>query len=182
MMDGEGRPRILVYTGEGKGKTTASMGQVMRALGHGGKCAVAQFIKADPQSLDSGEYRTAMQLGVVWKSFGSGFTWVGDNAKTNASLAVKGWEQVKRWISTSSFDLIVLDEFTYTLSLGYLDTEEVCRWLADHKQKKGFPHLVITGRDAPASLVLIADMVSDVHMVKHHMLSEGAKPASMVEF
>lgn len=176
------QPRILVYTGDGKGKTTASMGQVMRALGHGGKCAVAQFIKGSPESLDSGESRTAMKLGVVWKSFGSGFTWVGDNAKTNATLAIKGWEQVKRWISTSSFDLIVLDEFTYTLSLGYLDTEEICRWLSDHKQKKGFPHLVITGRDAPLQLVSIADMVSEVHMVKHHMLSEGAEAASMVEF
>ncbi|MBI9095050.1 MAG: cob(I)yrinic acid a,c-diamide adenosyltransferase [Sphaerochaeta sp.] len=181
-MEVVGKPRILVYTGEGKGKTTASMGQVMRALGHGGKCAVAQFIKGDPQSLDCGEYRTAMQLGVVWKSFGSGFTWVGDNAKTNAELAIKGWEQVKRWISTSSFDLIVLDEFTYALSLGYLDTEDVCLWLADHKQKKGFPHLVITGRDAPPSLVSIADMVSEVHMVKHHMLSKDAQAAPMVEF
>ena len=177
-----GKPRILVYTGDGKGKTTASMGQVMRALGHGGKCAVAQFIKGDPQSLDSGEYRTAIQLGVVWKSFGSGFTWVGDNAKTNAELAIKGWEQVKRWISTSSFDLIVLDEFTYTLSLGYLDTESVCTWLRDHKSEKGFPHLVITGRDAPASLISIADMVSEVRMVKHHMLSEGSQAAAMVEF
>jgi len=181
-MEVVGKPRILVYTGDGKGKTTASTGQVMRALGHGGKCAVAQFIKGDPQSLDIGEYRTAMQLGVVWKSFGSGFTWVGDNARTNAELAIKGWEQVKRWISTSSFDLIVLDEFTYPLSLGYLDTEDVCLWLADHKQKKGFPHLVITGRDAPLCLVSIADMVSEVHMVKHHLLSEDAQAAPMVEY
>lgn len=176
------KPRILVYTGEGKGKTTASMGQLMRALGHGGRCAVAQFIKDDPQSLDSGEYRTALKLGVVWKSFGSGFTWIGDNAKTNAELAIKGWEQVKRWISTSSFDLIVLDEFTYTLNLGYLDTEAVCLWLEDHKTENGFPHLVITGRDAPPSLVLIADVVSEVHMVKHHMVSEGAQAEQMVEF
>lgn len=181
-MEFSDKSRILVYTGDGKGKTTASMGQVMRALGHGGKCAVAQFIKGDPQSLDSGEYRIAKQLGVVWKSFGSGFTWVGDNAKTNAELAIKGWEQVKRWISTASFDLIVLDEFTYTLSLGYLDTQEICRWLADHKQNKGFPHLVITGRDAPPPLIAIADMVSEVQMIKHHMLSEGAQAASMVEF
>lgn len=181
-MELAGKPRLLIYTGDGKGKTTASMGQVMRALGHGGKCAVAQFIKGDPQSLDSGEYRTAIKLGVVWKNFGSGFTWVGDNAKTNADLAIKGWEQVKRWISTSSFDLIVLDEFTYTLSLGYLDVEEICLWLTDHKHKKGFPHLVITGRDAHPSLISIADMVSEVHMVKHHMLSEGAQAASMVEF
>ncbi len=176
------KPRILVYTGEGKGKTTAAMGQLMRALGHGGTCAVAQFIKANPESLDSGEYRTAQKLGVVWKSFGSGFTWVGDNAKTNATLAAKGWEQVKRWISTSAFDLIVLDEFTYTLSLGYLDAEAVCLWLADHKAEKGFPHLVITGRDALPCLISIADVVSEVHTVKHHMHSESSQAAPMVEF
>ncbi len=176
------KPRIIVYTGDGKGKTTASMGQLMRALGHGATCAVVQFIKDDPQSLDSGEYRTAEKLGVVWKNFGSGFTWVGDNAKTNEALVIKGWEQVKRWISTSAFDLIVLDEFTYALTLGYLDTETVCHWLADHKAEKGFPHLVITGRDAPQSLVSIADIVSEVHMVKHHMYSEGSQAAPMVEF
>lgn len=174
--------RILLYTGDGKGKTTASMGQLMRASGHGARCAVAQFIKGDPHLLDSGEYRSALKLGVVWKSFGSGFTWVGDNEKTNASLAVKGWEQVKRWISTSSFDLIVLDEFTYTLSLGYLDTKEVCLWLADHRAEKGFPHLVITGRSAPADLVSIADMVSEVHMIKHYMHSEDSQAAPMLEF
>ena len=176
------KSKIMVYTGDGKGKTTASMGQLMRALGHGAKCAVAQFIKGDPITLDSGEYRTAIKLGVVWKNFGSGFTWVGDNAKTNAELAVKGWEQVKRWISASSFDFIVLDEFTYVLSLGYLDTEAVCLWLADHRSEKGFPHLVITGRDAPPGLVSIADMVSEVQMVKHHMLSEDSQSTPMVEF
>lgn len=176
------KSKIMVYTGDGKGKTTASMGQLMRALGHGAKCAVAQFIKGDPITLDSGEYRIAIKLGVVWKNFGSGFTWVGDNERTNADLAVKGWEQVKRWISASSFDFIVLDEFTYVLSLGYLDTEAVCLWLADHKSEKDFPHLVITGRDAPPGLISIADMVSEVQMVKHHMLSEDSQATPMVEF
>ena len=181
-MKGTNTSRLIVYTGSGKGKTSAAMGQVMRAFGHGAKCAVVQFIKGDPAVLDSGEYKTALQLGITWKHFGSGFTWVGDNAATNAQLAKKGWEQVKRWISTTAFDLIVLDEFTYALAYGYLDTEQVCTWIEDHKGKEGFPHLVITGREAPASLIGIADVVSDIQEVKHHLSKEGAKAAPMIEF
>jgi cob(I)alamin adenosyltransferase len=98
----------------------------------------------DPEILNSGEYKSALQLGVTWKQFGAGFTWEGENDKLNAELAKRGWEQVKRWISASAFDLIVLDEFTYTLALGYLDTEEVCTWIADHRSKEGFPHLVVS--------------------------------------
>ena len=181
-MKGTGKPILIVYTGSGKGKTCAAMGQVMRAFGHGAKCAVAQFIKGDPLKLDSGEYKTALQLGITWKHFGSGFTWIGDNAETNAQLASKGWEQVKRWISTGAFDLIVLDEFTYTLAYGYLDTEQICTWIEDHKGKEGFPHLVITGRQAPVSLIAIADVVSEVQEIKHHMAKEGVNAAPMIEF
>jgi cob(I)alamin adenosyltransferase len=181
-MEGTKKPLVLVYTGNGKGKTSAAMGQMMRALGHGGRCAVAQFIKDDPMALDLGEYRTAMKLGVTWKSFGAGFTWVGDNNKKNAELAAKGWEQIKRWVSAGSFDMIVLDEFTYTLSLGYLDTEQVCLWIEDHRGKEGFPHLVITGRDAPQRLVGIADMVSEIGETKHHLAQKGRKSEAMIEF
>ncbi|WP_320127946.1 cob(I)yrinic acid a,c-diamide adenosyltransferase [uncultured Sphaerochaeta sp.] len=181
-MQGTGKPLILVYTGNGKGKTTAAMGQLMRALGHGARCAVVQFIKDDPAKLDSGEYHTAQVLGVTWKNYGCGFTWIGDNNEKNAQLAFKGWEQVKRWISTGAFDMIILDEFTYTLSLGYLDTEQICLWLEDHKGKKDFPHLVITGRDAPEKLLSIADMVSEIQEIKHHMTTEGHKPQPLIEF
>lgn len=173
---------VLVYTGNGKGKSSAAMGQLMRALGHGAKVAVAQFIKDDPAKLDSGEYKTAISLGVVWKNYGKGFTWEGDNDTLNRDLAKKGWEQVKRWVSTAMFDMIVLDEFTYTLSLGYLETEQVCTWLADHKDKEGFPHLVITGRNAPEQLIAIADMVSEIQEVKHHLGNAKQKAQAMIEF
>ncbi len=173
---------VLLYTGNGKGKSCASMGQLFRALGHGSRCAVAQFIKQDPKVLGSGEYAVALQLGVTWKQFGAGFTWEGENDKLNAELAKRGWEQVKRWISASAFDMIVLDEFTYTLSLGYLDTDEVCTWIADHRGKDGFPHLVISGRNAPKALIDVADMVSDIQEVKHHLQQTGRKSEAMIEF
>ncbi len=173
---------ILVYTGDGKGKTSSAMGQLIRALGHGARCAVAQFIKKDPALLDSGEYRILKQLEVPWKQFGAGFSWEGDNNAKNAELAKKGWQQVKRWISSASYDLIVLDEFTYTLSLGYLDCEEVCLWLADHKNKEGFPHIVITGRNAPPQLLSVADMVSELTEIKHHLSDAKRSAQPMIEF
>jgi cob(I)alamin adenosyltransferase len=181
-MQGTGNSLILLYTGNGKGKTSAAMGQMMRALGHDAKCAVAQFIKDDPETLKSGEFLTAQKLGVTWKNFGCGFTWIGDNNAKNAQLAAKGWEQIKRWISTGAFTMILLDEFTYTLTLGYLDTEQVCLWLEDHKGKEGFPHLVITGRDAPPRLVAVCDMVSEIAEKKHHMAQAGRKSEPMIEY
>ena len=99
---------------------------------HGGKCAVAQFIKGDPRTLDCGEWKAAEGLGVLWKDFGAGFTWEGDNKEKNRALCIQGWEQAKRWISSGDFDLLVLDEFTYAFSLGYLDAGQVSLWLGDH--------------------------------------------------
>ncbi|MGH0053197.1 MAG: cob(I)yrinic acid a,c-diamide adenosyltransferase [Sphaerochaetaceae bacterium] len=173
---------ILIYTGDGKGKTSAAMGQLVRALGHDARCAVAQFIKKEPELLDCGEYRVINQLGVPWKQFGCGFSWEGDNNTKNAELAKKGWQQIKRWISSASYDLIVLDEFTYTLSLGYLDSGEICTWLEDHKSKEGFPHLIITGRNAHPALLAIADMVSEIRQVKHHLAEANRKAQPMIEY
>jgi len=181
-MQAKRKSLVLVYTGDGKGKSSAAMGQAMRALGHGAKVAVAQFIKDDPAKLDCGEFKTASSLGVVWKNFGKGFTWEGDNDNLNRELSKKGWEQVKRWVSTSMFDMIVLDEFTYTLNLGYLDVEQVCTWIGDHKDKEGFPHLVITGRGAPDQLIAIADLVSEIREIKHHLKGARQQAQAMIEY
>ena len=84
---------VLIYTGNGKGKTSAAVGQVVRALGHDAKVAFAQFIKQDPDLLDSGEARILKELGVTWGSFGAGFTWIEGNEKENRILASKGWKR-----------------------------------------------------------------------------------------
>lgn len=182
-MKGTGNPQIIVYTGDGKGKTTAAMGQLARALGHGATCAVAQFIKDDPASLDCGEWRFfALQNKVLWKNYGSGFTWEGDNLEKNKDLCVQGWEQAKRWISSQQMDLVVLDEFTYAMSLGYLDAGKIAAWLDDHHGKKGFPNLVITGRNCPEAIVSIADIVSEIHQIKHSFETKGRKALPLVEF
>ncbi|MCK9547527.1 MAG: cob(I)yrinic acid a,c-diamide adenosyltransferase [Sphaerochaeta sp.] len=173
---------ILIYTGDGKGKSSAGFGQLVRSLGHGARCKVGQFIKEAPEVLASGEYRVLRRLGVEWRNWGAGFTWVGDNDAKNRVLAQEGWETIKEWIEGRACDLILLDEFTYTLSLGYLDTEEVVRYLEARRQVDGFPHLVITGRNAPPALVAIADMVSSIEQVKHHLYDSGQKAQPMIEF
>ncbi len=107
---------VLIYTGNGKGKTSAAVGQVVRALGHDAKVAFAQFIKQDPDLLDSGEARIPKNLSNVDRS-GAGFTWMkAREGKSNPRL--QRMETVKRWALSGVYDLIVLDEFTYPLTLG----------------------------------------------------------------
>ncbi|NLZ76442.1 MAG: cob(I)yrinic acid a,c-diamide adenosyltransferase [Spirochaetales bacterium] len=173
---------VLIYTGDGKGKTSAAVGQAVRALGHDAKVAFVQFIKQDPGLLDSGEARILRNLGVRWESFGAGFTWVEGNEEKNRILATEGWETVKRWAMSGSYHLIVLDEFTYPLSFGYLDLGEVVSFIVEHKDDEKFPHLVITGRGAPEALIAAADMVSDVGEVKHHLADTGIAAQPMIEF
>lgn len=181
-MKGTGNPQIIVYTGDGKGKTCAAMGQMFRCLGHGGSCAVIQFLKSEESSLQSGEKVMALKDGVTWKNYGAGFSWEGDNNEKNKALAIQGWEQAKRWISVGCYDMLILDEFTYTFSLGYLDVRQISLWLGDHKGKKSFPHLVISGRNCPNEILDIADIVSEIKEIKHPYRQNGRKPLSMIEY
>jgi len=173
-------PLIIIYTGNGKGKTTAAMGQVMRAIGHDGRCAVVQFIKKS--SIDTGERRAALRLGVAWRNFGEGFTW--DNPDTGPTIKAcqEGWEQAKTWITGGLFDLVVLDEFTYALTEQYLPINDVLNWLSVHKNDAGFPHVVITGRNAPPALMETADIVSEILEIKHPWSTSGVKAQKMIEF
>ncbi len=173
---------ILIYTGDGKGKSSAGIGQLVRALGHGARCKVGQFIKEAPEALHCGEYETLKRLGVEWRSWGAGFTWIAGNDEKNRVLAKEGWRTVKSWIEERSCDLILLDEFTYPLTLGYLDVGEVVGYLKERRGDDGFPHLVITGRNAPEALIAIADMVSSIEQVKHHLYDSGQKAQPMIEF
>lgn len=171
-MKGTGNPQIIVYTGAGKGKTCAAMGQVVRALGHGGRCAVAEFLKDDPSRRDAGEWRTLFgKLGVLWKTFGEG-----------REAALAGWEQAKRWISSQDVDLLVLDDFASVLASGLVDAGKAATWLDDHHGKKGFPNLVVTGAECPEDLVRVADIVSTVSQIKHSCSEKGRKPLAMIEF
>jgi len=173
-------PLLIVYTGNGKGKTTAALGLLMRAAGHDARCAVIQFIK--PARLETGEKRTAASLGVTWENYGEGFTWKKGDGGATRDACRRGWARAKELIAAGGFDLVVLDEFTYALNGGYVDVGEVLAWLAGRDRSARAPHVVITGRNAPGELILLADMVQEIIEVKHPLRIAGVQAQPMIEY
>ncbi len=168
---------IGVYTGNGKGKTTAALGMIFRACGHGGQCGVLQFIKSGPE--DWGEYKTAKRLGIDWENYGNGFTWKEKDHSRSIEEVRNGWEQAKRWMLSGRYDLILLDEISYVLTYGWLDAGEVVSWLSGHREE--LPTLLLTGRKMPEPVIELADMVSEIRDVKHHF-TRGIPAQKGIEF
>ncbi len=154
---------FIVYTGDGKGKTTAALGLAMRALGHGQRVCMIQFIK--PENEQIGEFCSAQRLGIEWHAVGDGFTWLSTDPAQTARQANLGWQLVQQKIISKQFDLIILDEFTYALMFKWLNTREILEWL--HLNRPENLNLVITGRYAPKELISSADLVSEIHSIKH---------------
>ena len=169
---------IIVHTGDGKGKTTAALGMLLRAWGHGMRPCVIQFIKSRKGRW--GEIKAAERLGIEWHRLGDGF--VRRHGMARHGMAGHGvarssdpteamdraretWELAQGKIASGDYDLIILDEFTYPLKEGWVDTERVVAWLGEHKPS-GL-HLVITGRHAPAELLALADLVTEMGKLKH---------------
>lgn len=159
------RPRglIIVHTGHGKGKTTAALGLLFRALGQGLRVCVIQFLKSSKGRW--GETKMAEQLGIEWHALGEGFTWRSKDLSRDAAAAQAAWALALDKMMSGRYDLLLLDEFTYPLKYGWLDEGEVIAWLREHKPSD--IHVVITGRDAPQALVELADLVTDMRKVKH---------------
>lgn len=157
------RGLVLVNTGEGKGKTTAALGVILRMLGRGKKVALVQFLKHEGGQW--GEIRALAQLGLDAVKTGDGWTWTSKNISETQARALHGWEIAKEKIASGDYDLVVLDEFTYLLSFGWLDTKEVLNWLKEHKPEN--LNLIITGRDAPQALIDYADTVTNMTKIKH---------------
>lgn len=156
------RGLLLVLTGNGKGKSSSAFGMVARALGHGMKVGVCQFIKS---RTDTGE---EAYLGgdpdCEWHVLGEGFTWDTQDRYQDTVTAERGWGVARRMLADPSYDLVVLDELTYLLSYGYLDSEVV---LADIRNRPFMQHVVVTGRGASEALIELADTVTEMRDVKH---------------
>ncbi|MBL1277051.1 MAG: cob(I)yrinic acid a,c-diamide adenosyltransferase [Ectothiorhodospiraceae bacterium] len=153
---------LLILTGNGKGKSSSAFGMVARALGHGMKVGVAQFIKGRGDTGEEAFFQR--QPNVVWHVLGEGFTWDTQDLARDTETAQRGWDVVREMLNDPSFDLIVLDELTYPLKFGWLQLDDV---LADLKQRPDMQHVVITGRGAPDGLCDAADTVSELRDVKH---------------
>ncbi len=153
---------LLVLTGNGKGKSSSAFGMVARALGYGMKVGVAQFIKGRS---DTGEEAFFSKLpDVEWHVLGEGFTWDTQDRERDINTAQAGWKIAQQMLSDPEIGLVVLDELTYTMKYGYLDTAQI---LADIAARPPMQHVVITGRGAPQALIDAADTVSEIMDVKH---------------
>ncbi len=157
----EKRGILIVFTGNGKGKSTAAFGTATRAVGHGKTVGVAQFIKGQ---WDNGEYNILHPLGVEFHIMGTGFTWETQNRKTDIEAATAVWQESKRMLADPSYDLVVLDELTYMLAYHYLDTQEV---IAAVENRPVQQTVIVTGRGCHSQLLALADTVSEMRPVKH---------------
>ncbi|WP_037571653.1 cob(I)yrinic acid a,c-diamide adenosyltransferase [Phaeacidiphilus oryzae] len=164
-------PVLAVHTGPGKGKSTAAFGLALRAWNQGWPIGVFQFVKSAKWKV--GEEHALRVLGasgeggtVDWHKMGEGWSWVQRRIEDSEQAAVEGWAQVKRDLAAETYRLYVLDEFTYPMHWGWIDTQEVLEVLA---ARPGSQHVVITGRNAPQPLVDAADLVTEMTKVKHPM-------------
>lgn len=169
---------VIVNTGTGKGKTTAAFGMAFRARGRGMRVAILQFIK--PGTARFGEIRAARDAGIVVEGAGDGWTWKSKDLDESAALARAGWERAQELITSDEYDLVVLDEFTYPLHYGWVETEACLAWLREHRP--AMLHLVITGRYAPDALVDFADLVTEMRLVKHPFKEQGIRAQPGIEF
>ncbi len=157
------RGLVLVNTGDGKGKTTAALGVILRMLGRKKKVALIQFLKHEGGQW--GEIRALALLGLEAEKTGDGWTWTSKDIDETQARALHGWEIAKQRITSGQYDLVVLDEFTYLLDFGWLDTMAVIDWLKANKPEP--LNLIITGRNAPQALIDYADTVTHMTKVKH---------------
>ena len=156
------RSVLIVNTGDGKGKSTAAMGMVMRSVARGWKVAVVQFIKSGDWKV--GEEKMGRQLGVDWDAGGDGFSWDSEDLDRSADLNRDTWRLAKTRIEEARHRLVVLDEITYPINWGWIEVEDVVQALAN---RPSGVNVVVTGRDAPAGLIEIADTVTEMTPVKH---------------
>jgi cob(I)alamin adenosyltransferase len=153
---------VLVNTGDGKGKTSAAVGVVVRGVGRGWSVAVVQFLKSGKWK--TGEEAVCRQLGVDWWAIGEGFTWDSDDLDVDQAVAAAAWGRAKEVIGAGEHQLVVLDEVTYPVNWGWIDLDDV---VATVRDRPAHVNVVLTGRDAPEAFVDVADTVTEMGERKH---------------
>lgn len=168
---------LIVYTGAGKGKTTAALGMALRCIGHGKKVAIVQFIKG---AIETAEERTLKSFGeaVTFLRMGEGYTWETQDRARDTQFAQQAWKTACEFLRDASYAMVVLDEFNIALQYDYVRLEEVLPAIHDRPTMQ---HVVITGRGGPAALLEEADLVTEMKQVKHPF-RKGIKAQPGVEF
>jgi len=170
---------VIVFTGNGKGKTTASLGMALRTIGHGYKVAIVQFIKG---GWNTGEEKALKNLSsnISWHSLGEGFTWETQDRVRDKRLVEKAWKIAKEYIKNESYRLIILDEINIATKLGYLTPDEIINFIKSLENRKN--HIVLTGRGACESIINYADLVTEMKLIKHPFKEQGIKAQKCVEY
>lgn len=169
---------LIVHTGAGKGKTSAALGMVIRAIGHGQKIGVVQFVKG---AMTTGEQAVMAHFPdqVEFKPMGEGFTWDTQDRDRDIAVARTAWQEVQRMIADPSYDMVLADELNIVLRYDYLPLDEVLDVVA---QKPAMQHVIITGRNAPPALIEAADLVTEMTLVKHPFREQNVKAQAGIEF
>ena len=169
---------VLVFTGQGKGKTTAGLGLVLRTLGHGERVAILQFIKG---GWEPGEARALKAFGdqVSWHTLGEGFTWETQDRQRDQQLVETAWQTALAYLRDGAVKLVLLDELNVALKLGYISAETV---IAGLKERPALTHVAVTGRGAPSALVERADLVTEMTVVHHPFREQGVKAQAGIEY
>ncbi len=156
---------LMVNTGDGKGKTTAAIGVVVRAAGRGLKCCIVQFMKSKNDRY--GEHESLEQLGVEIHTMGDGFTWDTKDPAQDIRTSEETWALCLEKMRTEDYDLVVFDELVYVLDYKFLDVNKLLEEIKMIREKQPHLHIIMTGRNAPAELVEAADLVTEMREVKH---------------
>ena len=167
---------VIVNTGDGKGKSTAAFGTAMRAVARGWKVCVIQFIKSDRWK--TGELEVASRLGIEWWTLGDGFTWDSRNMERTEAVAREGWRVAREKIASGEYGLVVLDEVTYPMNWGWIPVEEVVSVISS---RSASVNVIVTGREAPAEVIEIADTVTEM-VNRKHAFERGIKAMRGIDF
>jgi cob(I)alamin adenosyltransferase len=176
---------IIVNTGNGKGKTTAALGMVLRSLGHGYRVAIVQFIKGAWEPAEKAAFapwtigRDGATPQLEFHAMGEGFTWETQDKARDIEKAQAAWQKSLSFIRNPDFKLVLLDEVNIALKLGYLSVTEI---LAGVSEKPEASHLILTGRGAPKELIERADLVTEMTLIKHPFREQGVKAQPGIEF
>ncbi len=168
---------LIVNTGTGKGKSTAAFGMGLRAVGHGMKLGVVQFIKGAMDTAERGLFQRFDN--VDFQSIGDGFTWKTQDRARDVQTAQRAWAEARRMIEDPGFDMVILDELNVILKYEYLDVTEVLEVFAS---RPPMLHVIVTGRHAPEALLEAADLVSEIRPIKHPYREQGVKAQRGIEF
>ena len=170
---------LIVFTGNGKGKTTSSLGMALRTIGHGYKVAIIQFIKG---GWTTGEEKALKNLSsnISWHALGEGFTWETQDRIRDEKLVKEAWQVAKKFIKNESYKLVILDEINIATKLGYLCPEEIITFIKSLNNRKN--HIVLTGRGASQSIINNADLVTEMKLIKHPFKEQGIKAQKCIEF